>query len=101
MNVTGEKYMKSRKAIPCQGCPYHGEFCPRCREITKAELAAYLRDEIPVYLSERNRAKRSAKLEPWQLEMVKGLSCREAGRYLGVSAQTISRARRAAKMGLQ
>ena len=84
-----------RKAVPCQGCRNHGEYCQRCREITKAELAAYLRDDIPIYLSERNRAKKSSKhIDEFELAITLNLSCREAAKRFGVSAQTISRARR-------
>lgn len=81
-----------KQALPCQGCLNHGEYCQYCRDITKAELAAYLREEIPIYLSERNRAKHKkiGTLPTW----VEGKSCREAAKLLGVSAQTISRRRR-------
>lgn len=82
-------------AIPCQYCQYHdGDYCQYCKSVTKRELAAYLRGNVKIYLSERNRAHKQKILSKWHLERVRGLSCREAAKVLGVSAQTVSRARR-------
>ena len=84
-----------KQAIPCQSCSYYNHSsCSTCKLITKAELAGYLRNELPIYLSERNRAKKAIKINDDDIFSTLDLSCRQAAKRFGCSAQTISRARR-------
>lgn len=89
-------YIKN-KAIPCQSCQASKDCCQYCRDITKAELADFVRGNVRVYLSERNRANRAKPISDYWLEDTWEMSCRKAAKYFGVSAQTVSRARRAYK----
>ena len=81
-------------AIPCQRCNDYPLHCHRCERIGRTIMAGYLREEIPIYLSEENRHNRQKKTMPTQIAATNGMSCRAAAAVLGVSAQTISRARR-------
>lgn len=89
--------MEKSWAIPCQRCNDYPLDCHRCERIGRTIMAGYLREEIPIYLSEENRHNRTPKTTPHQIESTKDMSCRAAARMLGVSAQTISRARRMRK----
>ena len=84
-----------KHALPCQSCQWYPSYCSSCRSISKAALAGYARLEIPIYLSERNRAKKAIDLNEVELAKTMNLSCRQAAKHFGCSAQTISRARRA------
>lgn len=84
-----------KHALPCQSCKLHPNHCSSCKTISKATLASYARSEIPIYLSERNRAKKAIVFDDLELAKTMDLSCRQAAKRFGCSAQTISRARRA------
>lgn len=83
-----------RQAIPCQSCECYPWACSSCKSILKHEMAGYLRGEIKVYLSELNRGNKEKRLSDADIVRTWGVSCRKAGKYFGVSAQTISRCRR-------
>lgn len=89
---------KKDYAIPCQFCDRHPVDCESCEEISRTNMASYLRGEVKVYLSETNRMSKEKVLTDEDMQRVAGMSCRVAGKELGVSAQTISRARRARKL---
>ena len=84
----------NRQAAPCQTCVWYPGGCSSCKVIMKHELAAYLRGEVRIYLSERNRGNKEKRLTDADIIRTANMSCRNAARCLGVSAQTISRHRR-------
>lgn len=89
-------YIKNR-AIPCQSCQVSKDYCQYCKDITKAELADFVQGNVRVYLSERNRANQAKPISDYWIELTWDMSCRQAAKRIGVSAQTVSRARRAYK----
>lgn len=89
-------YIKNM-AIPCQSCHESKDYCQYCKSITKAELADIVKGNVRVYLSERNRANQAKPISDYWIMQTREMSCRQAAKRLGVSAQTVSRARRAYK----